>query len=492
MNVVELFLAAAEKYPKQTAIADARRSISYSGLKDEVLSTAAYFRKKGIAPGDRVMVFVPMSIDLYRVVLGLFQVGATAVFLDEWVSKERLELCCRIAECKGFIGIPKARFFALFSKELRGIPVKLSLRKRAEAKESPYPVREDDSALITFTTGSTGTPKAADRSHAFLRAQFDALLDEIQPKVGDVDMPALPIVLFMNLGVGCTSVIPNFRMKKLATMSMDKIVQQVQEHKVNRITSSPFFIERLSEYPSETFTSVEKIFTGGAPVFPTQAARFKKAFPDTIISVVYGSTEAEPMSSITANELMVRHNDLSKGLPVGVPYHKAEIQILDLQVKDHEMTSEEFRRSQVADSEIGEIVVSGPHVLKRYFRNDDAFRENKIVVEDTVWHRTGDSGFLKNGELFLTGRCAQLIPRDGKFLSPFIIENSLLQLPGVKMGTLLEHENKLICVVETQRTKEEIAAEIVHITYDELLIRNIPRDPRHHSKIDYAALKQSI
>ncbi|NJM17110.1 MAG: hypothetical protein HC896_18550 [Bacteroidales bacterium] len=65
-------------------------------------------------------------------------------------------------------------------------------------------------ALITFTTGSTGTPKAADRSHAFLKEQFNALLDEIKPSANDVDMPVLPIVLFVNLGVGCTSVIADF------------------------------------------------------------------------------------------------------------------------------------------------------------------------------------------------------------------------------------------------------------------------------------------
>ncbi|NJM17111.1 MAG: AMP-binding protein [Bacteroidales bacterium] len=90
MNIAELFFEAAEKYPHHVAIVDKKRTISYAGLQQEIKETVAYFKQKGIAAGDRVLVFVPMSIDLYRVVLSLFFMGATAVFLDEWVSKKTI------------------------------------------------------------------------------------------------------------------------------------------------------------------------------------------------------------------------------------------------------------------------------------------------------------------------------------------------------------------------------------------------------------------
>ena len=214
MNIVDLFLAAATKYPDNIAIVEKDNTISYDQLKQEVLATAAYFKKKGITEGDRVLVFIPMSIDLYRVVLALFYLGATAVFLDEWVSKKRLELCCNLASCKGFIGVFKARVYSFFSKELRLIKIKLNLGTRGDEQISVAQVNPDLSALITFTTGSSGTPKAALRTHGFLNEQFDALLEEIEPKATDIDMPVLPIVLFVNLGVGSTSVIANFNMAK--------------------------------------------------------------------------------------------------------------------------------------------------------------------------------------------------------------------------------------------------------------------------------------
>ena len=88
MNISELFISAAKSYPNKIAIIDPKGSITYSDLEKEVQKTAAYFQKKGIKRIDRVLVFVPMGIDLYRIVLALFYIGATAVFLDEWVNKK--------------------------------------------------------------------------------------------------------------------------------------------------------------------------------------------------------------------------------------------------------------------------------------------------------------------------------------------------------------------------------------------------------------------
>lgn len=492
MNVTQLFLDAAKKYPNRTAIIDKKQSISYAALEKEVLETAAYFRKEGIQKGDRVLVFVPMSIDLYRIVLGLFHCGATAVFLDEWVTKSRMELCCEIAECKGFIGVFKARVFALFSKELRKVPVKLKRTGKSQIIEEITSVSSDDSALITFTTGSTGRPKAADRTHGFLKEQFDALLDEIKPKVEDVDMPILPIVLFMNLGMGCTSVIANSKMSKPEKINVDGITNQMKQHRVNRITSSPIVISKLAEKWAENaavYKGIEKIFTGGAPVFPKNAKEYKRAFPYTKINIVYGSTEAEPISSISADDLIARESEMPQGLPVGECYHKAEVRIIKISDSGiPKLTNSDFQNLCVSEESIGEIVVSGPHVLKKYYNNEESFAANKIIVDNTVWHRTGDSGRFIGAELFLTGRCGQLIEWNDQLISPFVIENQLQNISGVEMGTLINKNGKRILILETKVPESDLIKNLEDIPYDLIKCMSIPRDPRHNSKIDYAQL----
>jgi len=502
MNVSKLFLERAKASPSRLAIIETKNAISYGELATEVKLTAAYFSSKGIGKGDRVMVFVPMSIDLYRVVLALFYLGAVAVFVDEWVSRERLALSCKLASCKGFIGIPKARFYALFLKELRKIPIKLRLNKRGSIAFPLAEVEGENTALVTFTTGSTGTPKAADRSHQFLLEQFKALEKLISPVPEDIDMTFLPIVLFINLGAGCTSVIPDAKLSKPNAFNPEKILVQLRNLKVNRIIASPYFVKRISEFKlvnPEEIDFVDQIYTGGAPVFPAVASLFLKAFPKAKANLIYGSTEAEPISAISAENLLKLSGMETYGLGVGIPDKNITLKIIDIvdgPISDIGM--QEFELMGKSDLEVGEIVVSGDHVLNKYFsldndRKNEIFLRNKIKVNDQIWHRTGDSGYLKNGALFLTGRCKQLILRENKFLSPFVVEGRLVEIPEVSMGTILDKNGRLVLVVESNETKENIQEKFKDYDYDDLRVLNaIPRDPRHNSKIDYDKLTNLI
>lgn len=497
MNIVNLFLSAAERHADHTAIIEKDKTISYAQLQIGVRETAAYFTSMGIKSGDRVLVFVPMSIDLYRIVLALFYIGATAVFLDEWVSKKRLEICCKLADCTGFIGVFKARIFAFFSSELRQIPIKLSMSKRKQALVSPLDVEPSQTALITFTTGSIGVPKAADRSHEFLKEQFDALIHEIDPNPADIDMSVLPIVLFVNLGIGCTSIIADFKMTKPDKMNPQKIAKQLKDHKANRLIASPFFVKRLAEHAIEkgfVYEGIEKNFTGGAPVFPNEAQLYLKAFNNAVSTIVYGSTEAEPISSVDAKQLVDDSRVVNNGLLVGELYHKIELRIIEIREETiGHCVKAGFEKLKLEQGKVGEIVVAGSHVLKQYFKNEDAFRENKIVVDGTVWHRTGDSGYVKNEQLYLTGRCKQLIAIDEGYISPFIVESKLQDINGITNGTVIQQEKEVLLIVETSLGVTEVASLVNGIQHDRIIVVDlIPKDPRHNSKIDYELLKQQL
>jgi len=492
-NIVQLFLEAAQKYPKNIAIIEGEDQISYQNLVTDVRQTAMYFTDKGIVKGDRVLVFVPMSIKLYRIVLALFHIGATAVFLDEWVSRERLLLCCRLANCKGFIGTNKARLLGLMAKEIRQIPIKLGLNKKHNIESQGIEVHPDTSALITYTTGSTGTPKAADRSHGFLLEQFKILKTKLGSKPSDVDMTMMPIVLFLNLGVGATSIIANFNSRKPELIQPKLIFNQLKFHHVNRLTASPFVVKCLSDYlinNREQLHSLRQVFTGGAPVFPREGKRYLEAFPTSELNIIYGSTEAEPISSINAKALVNQAETLKIGLPVGAVHQATELKIISLEWSKHSCNIDEFNNHDHKEHEIGEIIVAGDHVLKRYYNNPEAFKENKIVVGNKIWHRTGDSGFIKDGQLFLTGRCQQLVLRNNQILSPFILENQIQDIEGVSAGTLLEHEGNLVLALETDQSEDQLKPRLTNQIYDRLVLTSsLPRDPRHHSKLDYGRIR---
>ena len=501
-NIVSLFLDAAEKYPGKTAIIDRDgKSVTFAELAGGVRRAAAHFEWKGIRKGDRVLLFVPMSIALYRHVLALFHIGAVVVFVDQWSNIRRLDTCCRLAGCHAFAGSRKAHLLRLFSKGIRRIPIKLGLSFATDRTAAVCPTTPADAALITFTTGSTGTPKAALRTHGFLYEQFKALETEIDARPSDVDMAVLPIVLLINLAVGATSVIADTDPSKPGRMQPHRIAEQLATHRVTRLAASPYFVKRLAmhiEDSGRALPSLHRLFTGGAPVFAKEAALYRRAFPDKEVRILYGSTEAEPISSIDAAGLAAvphRGFDPMQGLPVGHIAPPAAVRIIPITAKPlFDLSAEAFEKMQLPDGQWGEIVVSGPHVLTQYYKNEEALHASKIRVNGTYWHRTGDSGYLQDGCLFLTGRCHTLIPQGNGWLSTFVFENYVQSLPEVEMGTIMSGSTGITAFIELAEdsagARDHIRAVLqqLPVAISQVKFQRLPRDPRHHSKIEYGKL----
>ncbi|MEI7596736.1 MAG: GNAT family N-acetyltransferase [Bacteroidota bacterium] len=498
-NIVNYFFEASKQFPEKKAIQYLDKSINFGNLKKEVDNYSAYLKSKGIEKGDRILVFVPMSIELYTVVLAIFNIGATAVFIDEWASIKRLKLCCKIADCKGIVAPKKLLFIGLLFNEIRKIPIKLDVSTDIISDESlSESVLESDTALITFTTGSTGIPKAANRTHQFLNAQYQVLKEHTKANAEDTELTTLPIVLLMNLGIGSTSVIADFNQKKPEKLKPEIVIQQILDHKITKITASPYFVEKLALYinKNNTYTSiVKKVFTGGAPVFPNMANTICRAFEDSEVEIIYGSTESEPISSVNAKQLINQNTLDDGGLLVGRVDKNTEVLIIPIINTPIILQNKSISKIELPKGKIGEISVSGKHVLKNYFRNEDAFNQNKIIDKDTIWHRTGDSGFIGNdGLLYLTGRCSNLINLDDKIISPFIAEYQISQIEGIKCGTVIFKNEKIIAIIEIadkQKPKEVLFKTLKNLIpeIEEIkIVSRIPRDPRHFSKIDYQKL----
>ena len=99
----------------------------------------------------------------------------------------------------------------LWSRALRRIPVKACARSARHWRSGTFEkncAEPDDPALVTFTSGSTGVPKAALRTHRFLLAQYRALESSIALEAGEVDLATLPVFVLANLAAGVTTVIP--------------------------------------------------------------------------------------------------------------------------------------------------------------------------------------------------------------------------------------------------------------------------------------------
>lgn len=490
-NIVEILFKNAQKFPNKLAIIHKKEKITYEKLAQDVKDYAQYFLSKGIKKGDNVLIFTPMSIELYKILSAIFYLGATAVFVDAWADKNRLNQALSIVPCKAFIGCPKAFILKLLSKEVRKIKINIipTQIKKPKTLEEIEPATPDTTALITFTTGSVGIPKAAKRTHEFLLEQHYVLKKHLKPNENDIDLVSLPIFVLHNLACATTSVIPDFNPQKPSEINPKKILNDIKQNKITTSVGSPRFYEKLAEYGE--IKGLERIFTGGAPVFKKSAKFLEEKFINTNIEIVYGSTEAEPIASISTKELIDFQKDTKEGLLVGKPIDEINIKI----IKPTDAPIEDFQSVWLNNNEVGEICVEGKHVLKEYFNSDEAQKFAKIKYNNQIWHRTQDAGYIdNNGNLFLMGRVKNRFNYNNKEVYVFPLEQALLEIKGVKIGTIMKIKDEIIIIIETKLPYKNLKEELKKrgFEFDKLVITKIPRDPRHNSKIDYDKLRNLI
>ncbi len=510
-NVAARLAARAAAHPDRPALVagrgGARRAISYAELARRVARVAARLRREGVAPGDPVLLFVPMSIELYVALLGTLHAGAVAVFVDAWADRRRLDAAVEAARPVAFLGTPRAHVLRLFSPAVRGIRRALWVRRdfgAAAADTLPLtPVAADAPALVTFTTGTTGKPRAAARSHAFLLAQHEALARHLGLRETDADLPTLPVFALHDLASGCTCVLPEFDPRTPAAIDRDVLLAQIAREQVTTASASPSFFEALlGPGPEPEPLPLRALFTGGAPVLPALARRLA-ALPRTAAHVVYGSTEVEPIASIPAREMAAALATPADGLLAGRPVEELALRIVRATDGPIALDAPGWAAWDVPPGETGEIVVAGAHVLGGYLGDPDADRRHKVRDGARTWHRTGDAGRLdRDGRLWLMGRVGQRIERDGRTTWPLPVELAALAQAGLTHAAYVVRPGAggpraMLCVERAEplaaADRAALLAAVAPAPVDELVVLDrIPRDPRHASKTDTGALLQAI
>ena len=522
MNLGDLFSDLARRRPADVAIIDGRggagreRRLSYAELETQVALAAGWLQSLGLLRGDAVLVFVPMSAELYMALLALFRLGVVALFLDPSAGRRHVELCCGRWAPAALLSIPRGHVLRLVSPALRRIPRKISvggwvpwarrwLGGTAVAPVDSSCADEADPALVTFTSGSTGVPKAAVRTHGFLLAQYRALAPSIALEAGEIDLATLPVFTLANLAAGVTTVIPDVDLRRPGSVDAAKVFAQVERLGVGRITASPAFFECLIAHGRATgraLPSLRKLYTGGAPVFPRLLDALREVAPMARAVAVYGSTEAEPIAHVAAEEIAGDAEAMraGRGLLAGAPVPEVRVRVLrDRWGEPRPAMSEAQLAAETLGPELaGEIVVAGEHVLKGYL-GGVGDEETKFRVGGEVWHRTGDAGlFDREGRLWLLGRCAARIDDARGRIYPFGIECAAMAFPEVRRAAAVAHDGKRILVLELAAgaragLAEEVRGAVRWAQVDEVLVLPVlPVDARHNAKIDYGALRQRL
>lgn len=501
-NAVQYLILAAEAYPERIALIQGDQKISFSQLYEDVLKAVHLFVEKGIGIGDQVLVFVPVSINLYRQVLALFYLGAVPVFIDEWVSLGRLRVCMDCVQCKAIIAPRKLLLLSFFIKKLNTVPVKIEAKEKSVTRTeiAPFNAEENNAALITFTTGTTGIPKAAIRTHGNLLTQFSALSKLLDPSIHTA-LSTLPIVVFINIGLGRVSILPPKRFKMKRSSLVFNLIAEMRQHEVESIIASPSVFENIIRYTAGKDLAIKELVTGGGSVFPDMAQRMADHYPNAKSQVVFGGTEAEPVSSIDLYSLIGHSEDfiLSKGLPVGKIADETNLSIISFSNKEiRKCSDEEWSLLQLPFYSVGEIVVSGRHVVTAYLNNPLAIAGNKILIGDSVWHRTGDIAYRnESNELFYFGRGEQTFKIGEKVCYPMLLEYFIRQKAGILSLAILNVDKELyVFMCRRDKQKKDIVNELLEEqsiwSVQFRFVNHIPKDKRHNTKTNYEVLRKMI
>jgi long-chain acyl-CoA synthetase len=279
---------------------------------------------------------------------------------------------------------------------------------------------EDDTAVVLYTSGTTGEPKGAELTHGNLTRNCDIVAhDLVQLTPEDVVFGGLPLfhafgqtcVLNAVVASGaCVTLLPRFDAEKTLAM--------LAGHGVTVFAAVPTIFSRLLQQPDRDAYDVSRLrlsLSGGAAM-PVQVLRdFQDAFHCVVLEG-YGLSETSPVTSFNTLQAGPRPGS------VGTPIRGVEMRVVDDDGKD------------VPQGEVGEIAIRGHNVMKGYWQRP----EETAAAIRVGWFHTGDLGRLdQDGFFWIVGRSKDMIIRGGNNVYPRELENVLYEHPAVAEAAVI-------------------------------------------------------
>ena len=502
-----------------------RRTLTFLELNSLSDRIAHGLLSRGIGRGVRTVLMVTPSPEFFALTFALFKTGAAPVLVDPGLGVMNLKQCLSEAEPQAFIGIPRAHVARLlfgWGRETLRIFITVgprlfwqgttlaALHGRNGEMSLPFPLAPtgpDDIAAILFTSGSTGPPKGAVYSHANFAAEVEALRDLYNIEPGEIDLPTFPLFALFAPALGMTAVIPEMDFTRPGSVDPRKIIAAIENYGVTTMFGSPALIDRVGRYGAGHGTrlpSLKRVISAGAPVRARVLETFATMLdPGVEIFTPYGATEALPVCSVGSREILEetrRITDAGGGVCIGRPVPGVRLEIIEISDDPIPVWRDSLRMPL---GQIGEIVVQGKQVTRRYFNRPDADSMAKITDPSGsgFFHRMGDLGGRdEQGRIWFCGRKSHrvttatetlfTIPCEAVFNThPLVARTALVGvgLPGQQLPVLcVELEKGGRSDRETVRRELlEIGSAHIH-THGITTILFHPRFPvdiRHNAKI---------
>jgi len=351
------------------------------------------------------------------------------VLIDPGMGIRRMLDCLRDVDPEGFVAIPaahairsvlrrrfpRARWNVTVGRRwFWGGPTLADVRRAGAGAFEPPETHADDPAAVIFTSGSTGSAKGVLYRHGNFCRQVDELRAMYGFEPGGIDVGGFPLFALFNSALGVTSVVPDMDFSRPARVDPRNIVQAVTDWKATQAFGSPAMWNVVGQYCEKEqirLPTLRRVFSAGAPVPPHVLRRMKEAIhPEGEVYTPYGATEALPVASISASEVLSETAERSAdgaGTCVGRRFPGIRWKVI--RINDGPIT-EMGDIEELPHGEIGELMVTGGVVTREYVTQTHANSLHKVRAGREVWHRLGDVGYLDERDRFwFCGRKSQRI-----------------------------------------------------------------------------------
>jgi long-chain acyl-CoA synthetase len=472
LNLGTILQASAAERPNHVALRLHDAALTYAQLDRAARGVAAALRARGIGPGRSVAIMVPNVPEFTIAYFGILYAGCTVVPLNVLLSPPEVTYHLEDSEAALLFAHPFFGDSARKGAVGAGVPIvwaggsegeTLAALAAAEPINGLHPTGADDTAVILYTSGTTGRPKGAELTHSNLFVNCAFVVPRLVP-IGPEFVALATLPLFHSFGQTCiqnATISAGGTFTLLPRFTPDDAVAIMKRDGVNLFAGVPTMYFALLHHPGATREDLSKLrycMAGGAPM-PVEVMRaFEERFGVQILEG-FGLSETSPVASFN---MLDRPRKVGS---IGYPVWGVEMAIFD----------DEDR--PLPDGQPGEIVVRGHNVMKGYWKRPDATAE----ALRNGWFHTGDVGIRDtDGCYTIVDRKKDMIIRGGFNVYPREVEEVLYQHPAVREAAVVgvaheSHGEEVKAVVALGEGHSATADEIIAWCKERLAAYKYPR-----------------
>ncbi|MEN0012099.1 MAG: long-chain fatty acid--CoA ligase [Solirubrobacteraceae bacterium] len=433
LNLATLIDQAAKRYPEQVAVRLGDVALTYEQVNGAAQRVASYLQSIGVEPGDRVGVMLPNVPHFPIAYYGTLLAGGVVVPMNVLLKGREVEYYLKDSQAKALIAWAGFGADAKIGADAAGIPLLVAgpdetpegATKLEEALGTVEPIAEPvqriatDTAVILYTSGTTGQPKGALLTHSNLmwNTEVSSQLHDLTPD--DVLLGALP--LFHSFGQTC---VLNAATRRGATVELiprfdpEQALQLIETRKVTKFFGVPTMFVAVLNHPNLESTDVSSLnlCVSGGSACAVETLKQAEAKLARVLEG-YGLSETSPVACFNHKERE------SKPGSIGTPLYGVEMGVIDENGK------------RLGPGEVGEIVIRGHNVMAGYLGRPEATAE---AIDEDGWFKTGDMAqYDEDGYYFIVDRKKDLVIRGGYNVYPREIEEVLYEHPAVMEAAVL-------------------------------------------------------